>query len=199
MNLQSVIASLVTASRLGDQNAMATIERVVASAKEGSPRAVAAKALLENYVRANPPPRDSSPRVAGEAESAAGDALHIWGDLLSVPGQGPIALHRYAAHLSNGPPISQQTVDALAARITSESDRLVFLRTVDAPESLATEAIARMANPTKGIAEAARCLGLAMRIQRVRDKHWPLSSFSAQVGIDLGDDESKGACACTKR
>ena len=198
MKLDIVAGQLVNAARLGDQNAMAMIERVAASAKAGSTKAVAARLAIARYAKSHP----AGPEVAGECGvmAARHEAEHALMALLEAQQRGPVGEVAMAATLANGPDIKIDKVQSIAARIKDEYARAVFMKAVSSPEGLADVAIQQTSGALRKLAKAGKCLGLAIRIQRVRDPSFPLSSFSPQVGVDLECGPSfRGDCKCSQR
>ena len=198
MKLDVVAGQLVNAARLGDQNAMAMIERVTASAKAGSAKAMAAKVAIARYVKAHP----AGPEVAGDCDAmtATHSAQHALMSMVEAQGHGPVGEVAMAASLANGPDIKIDKVQAIAARIKDDYARALFLKTVSSPESLVDIAIQQTSGALRKLAKAGKCLGLAIRIQRVRDPSFPLSSFSPQVGVDFECGPSfRGDCKCSQR
>lgn len=183
MNLAKVSAEIGERARLGDQNAMATIAAVRASAKKGSQKAMAALKAIVHYLKTHPIKMRAKPVVFGADESLGLSALQaapmsateILPTLRSVDALlGAIIL------LANGPMLTKPTINSMASTIEGEEARAMFqLGAVTAGKTA----------PIDPFSMAGSVVGRARKLQAVRmGVPGAIGRFSPAAAWELGDE-----------
>lgn len=190
-DLKSIAKELVIRSRAGDQNASALIMEAAKAAKNGNPRAVKASTEIEKYIDANPLP---APKVS--KSSVWSDAMIGYiGELQSnFSGEAVVALVPYIGDfamtaLANGPKLTNDIINQIAAEFGSEKERHAFrFGVVNSKQSDVIKDNARSLPRSIAFAILIGCnVGEAKRVQLVRLPNVPISIVSDRAASELGD------------
>src|SRR5579859_1722971 len=183
MNLAKVSAEIGERARLGDQNAMATIAAVRASAKKGSKKAIAALKAIIAYLKAHPIKMVSKPVVFGVDEGIGLTALQ------TVPTSATQILPTLRSFdailcaivlLANGPLLTTPAINGLASTIEGEEQQSMFRLGA---------ATAGKVQPVDPFSKAGCIVGQARKIQAVRmGVPGSLGRFSPGAAWELGDE-----------
>lgn len=194
--------SLVDRSRLGDQNALAILVKVRQNAEKGAPRAKRAFGILLNYAKRN----------TAEQSTDIGTETHgIFGALRTtlarvtpsqpekyaaiatsfIPGSGKNtrAVVNAAGAFANGPRINHDLLNHVSMAIGDDNAKEAFAFGFEnsGHRDIIMKA-AKEAPPRERTAlQIGYTLGLAKRIQDVREPNCPLSRFSTIVAWELGE------------
>jgi hypothetical protein len=200
-NLQQVCGDLVDRARAGDQNAMALITEVGKSAKLGSPKAKESKALIEKYIKDNPPPKLNSvggididtgwtrkmSQYVGTVQAAfEGDEV---GDLQPIIALLPFMQEYGVTTLSNGPNLTNDIICCIAANFPSEAEETAFkfgVANSDQADKMKKN-IAKLNRPAAYAVLIGCLVGEARRIQLVRNPKNPISILCKDAARELGE------------
>lgn len=183
MNLAKVSAEIGERARLGDQNAMATIAAVRASAKKGSKKAIAALKAIIAWLKAHPVKMALRPVHFGADEALGLGALqaapHAAPEILPTLRTAD-ALLGAVILLANGPLLTKPTIESLASSIEGEDERTRFRLGA---------AMAGKEPPFDAFSSAGNVVGRARKLQAVRlGVPGSIGRFSPGAAWELGDE-----------
>lgn len=201
--MKTAAKSLIDRSRLGDQNALAILVRVRQNAKKGMPRAKKAYGILVDYAKTNSADK-SSTDVGTETRGIFGTLRTTLARITPaqqekyaaiatsfIPGSGKNtrSVVNAAGAFANGPPISHDLLNHVSLALGDDTAKAAFaFGFMNSGRREVVTAAAREASPRERTAlQVGYTLGLAKRIQDVRDSHCPLSRYSTIVAWELGE------------
>lgn len=186
---------IVLRARAGDQVAMADIIKGKELAARGSKQAKFGLRLIAEYIKKHPINKptfsgDKKPStVLGTIQRASsGTNLHYATVIVAlVPNAGDKSLNDIAVTVANGPALTNQRLKEVTHVITSGECRKAFAYGLK-NDSGKIKALAKSMNPECLCAmQTGYALGVARRIQAVRDSNVPISVLSKRVAWELGE------------
>jgi hypothetical protein len=201
--MQMAIRSLVDRSRLGDQNATAILVKMTENAKAGVPRAMKCRQYAMKYAT------EKKPETLATSASAEGTGIfnvlrrtisRLTGNTperyaavasANIPSAGgtPTATANMATVFANGPKINGDILRHVASTMAGEEENCAFifgLQNAAAPRKVYS--IARTCSPDeKRALQIGYTLGVARRIQKVREPNTSIALISPMAAWELGE------------
>jgi hypothetical protein len=178
----------VKRARLGDQNAQGYLQELGDHARKGAPWAQAPQKVVLAYLAQNPVESADIGAESGGALSALTVPLDPDGLLKALcflPHAGDCGtLEAAIVLLCHGPGVSTGKIGELQARVPQQNLPAFRQGLAFAGEDETIDAMAKIDPGNLSYLCAGHCLGMARRIQQVRDGA-PFDTFSADIGWEL--------------
>src|ERR1700690_838147 len=185
-------AQLVERARAGDQNAMAMLQMVGDNARAGSPKAKSGFGAVQRYIADHPAPLsnwEEGAQIIGVLKNGDNSDEDVFETLLSLPRyQDSNLIQTACVVLSMGPNWDNPRVHALDGLLEPQSPPQSAFRMglENAGEPVIKTASRQMPPEPEGYLCAGHCIGMARKIQIMRDPSSPVGILCKGVEWELG-------------
>ncbi len=196
--VKATVSDYVERARQGDQNAMSVLAMVRNAAKKGNNRAKRTMNLMVAYIKKNPV--DHAPNVGfdikrlGQSFHNAIEKANPWGWAAAVKTHMPTlakkSMDGAIVRLANGPNLLGPTNANIKAMVTAYPNdvmRKAFSFGLTGQIAKILDACQKISPDECQAMQTGFCVGMAKRIQAIRQPKTPLSVLSPMVAWELGE------------